>query len=213
MKNKDTSNRKFKKFVFYGAFIIIAALVAYSYFQKNSTIDRVKKLDPTPSTFTSSKVITNIDKTNWEKHSGTGFFKFTVLAPKMSYVCIGETAGESNCFPTGIYLNNSQHFPYGISFKQTVLDPNLDQLIITFNFKGYERSDINFDNARNQIMVKGSGTEIFYDKDNKEIKKNVSYTRYLFTKDNYIYMPTIYTNEFGDDYELYQNILSTWKFE
>ena len=190
-------------------FLILLVFGIFKYFQNVIDVDNYGEISSTPST----KIFTNVDTSNWEKHSGKGFFKFNILAPKKSYVCIGETAGESDCFPTGVYEDNMKHFPYGISFGQTMLDPNLDRLVETFNFDGYEPSDLNFDNASNQIMLKGSATKKFYDRNNNEIEKNVTYTRYLFTKDNYIYMPTIYTDELGSNYEHYQSILSTWKFE
>lgn len=156
------------------------------------------------------------EEEDWVKYSGKGFYKFSINVPKDAYVCIGDTATGGNdfgCWPEGVYLNDMEDFPYGIAFEQTTLEPKLEELVKTFNYEGYVDSDINFDDADNQIMVKGEETKTFYDKDNNSVTKDIAYTKYLFTKDSYVYMPVIYTDKNLSDYELYQQILMTWQFD
>jgi hypothetical protein len=201
-----------------GFLFVLLGVVGYFAFQ-NYQLRKAQQIilpEPYPIEVKPTLIPTTEPIASWEKHSGTGFYKFSILAPKDSYVCIGEvaTAGsDMGCFPKGVYLKNMKDFPYGIEFEQTSLAPDLQNLVDVFGYEGYTKSDISFGDADNQIMVKGSETRKFWDKDNNEIEKTVYFTKYLFTKDGLVYMPKIYTDPEYSDYDTYQSILRTWEFE
>lgn len=157
----------------------------------------------------------SVDTANWVRHSGQGFFKFSIKTPLESVVCLGETATGGNdggCYPEGVLLK-SEDFPYGISFEQTYLEPDLETLVGTFGYEGYQTSDLKILGAENQIMLLGEETKTFYESSNKSITAKVKYIKYLFTHGNDIYMPKIYTNPENENLDLYKEILNTWRFE
>lgn len=210
--------------------LVIAILAIDGYFRlQNRTIKEqatTKQLSQTtkPNSTSTSPTPKPVDTTSWKPYTGSGFFKYSISAPKDAYVCIGTTAtggDDYGCFPEGMYLANMKNFPYGIQFNQTYLmDINLESLADTFSYEGYEASDIDF-SAQNQIMVKGRETKEFFNRKNTPITKEVFFTKYLFTvQDNnredgkigyFIYMPTIYTDSHYSDYPTFHTILRSWK--
>ena len=212
-------------------FVLVIAVVGIDrYFRLQNRMIKeqatTKQLSPTPKSIITSTSPTpqSVDTTSWKSYTGSGFFKYSISAPKDTYVCIGRTAkggDDYGCSPEGIYLANMKNFPYGIKFNQTYLmDINLESLVDNFSYEGYEASDIDF-SAQNQIMVKGREAKEFFNRNNTPITKEVFFTKYLFTvQDNnredgkiayFIYMPIIYTDSQYSDYPTFHTILRSWK--
>lgn len=154
---------------------------------------------------------------NWVKHSGKGFFKFSIKTPPEANVCISDTAkaGDGGCFPEGVWFGE-ENYPFGISFEQTVLiGHDFDSIVKNLGYDGYVESNVDFNGADRQVMVSGSDTKFYWEEVNGKpvnVSKDVNFARYLVISGDYIYMPTIYTDTSNTDIELYQQILSTWEF-
>ncbi len=143
-------------------------------------------------------------------------FSFSLHAPETMHVHFcpiasfgGYCEGEDG--NVGVYMKESD-FPFGLVIEQTILLGLTDEMARTAfpeNFKNAVSSDIDF-GVPGAVKTQGKDREDIH---GIGLFKDYEYTKYTFRKGNNLYMASIRTDEQLTNFNLFKQILETWKFE
>jgi|GEM_PF-3444933 len=147
---------------------------------------------------------------DWKTYnSNSPFYKFSIMVPEGFYVNSCSTFSQDGYCDggeySGVYIRKSD-FPYGLLIEQTSLSD--EDAKITFK-KDYEKaiaSDIKFD-VENVLMVFGIKKQEVSGQ-----KMDITYTKYYIRDRDLLYRISIQTDEKKINYDLFKEILSTFKF-
>jgi hypothetical protein len=144
---------------------------------------------------------------------------YSIKAPKGATVKFCEFASSDGVCENiegyfGVYLPDNQ-YPYGILFNQTVLKGETSAIPAGFTsqYPSSTPSDIDF-GVPGAMMATGKESVKIYSGPQDTQGKSVEYafTRYIFRKGDFYFMPSIQTNLSKTDFDTLKKILATWKF-
>lgn len=195
--------------VFLILLIAAGSFVLGKYFAENKS---EPSLPPTPIVQQPTVIPTTDPTADWKTYTNNGFYKYSLKAPVSAYVHFcstfadgGYCTGSDEEGYSGIYLKKTD-FPYGLIIEQTTLSDADAKITFKKDYSNSTKSDIIFTDP-NAVMTKGQEkTEV------NGITKNYFYTKYIIRNNNYLYLISIRSKDGKENYDLFNQILSTFRF-